>query len=139
MAESKSIVIENTNDFDVVVKRYYENNTNLKTLKKAVENDGDSIKAYLLSKNGEDSEKISYTVDDINANITKVVKNTMEEEPLIKFLETLNIPGVLKTKVVINEEALEDAIYHNMIDPEALKSFMHETVSYRLLVNRKKK
>lgn len=139
MAESKSIVIENTNDFDVVVRRYYENNTNLKTLKKAVENDGDSIKAYLLSNNGEDSEKISYTVDDINANITKVVKNTMEEEPLIKFLETLNIPGVLKTKVVIDEEALEDAIYHNMIDPEALKPFMHETVSYRLLVNRKKK
>lgn len=139
MADNKSIVVGNTNEFDVVVKRYYENNTNLKSLKKAVESDSDTIKSFLLDHNDEDSDKISYVVDDVNANITKVVKNTMDEEPLIEFLKTLNIPGVLKTKVVIDEEALEDAIYHNMIDTIQLKPFMHESISYRLTVNRKKK
>ena len=133
-----TIIVNNTEDFDVVVKRYYENNANLKSLKKVVEKDGDTIKTFLLNSNNDDSEKIAYSVDGINANITKVIKNTMDEEPLIEYLKKLNIPGVLKTKVVIDEEALEDAIYHNMIDAAQLKPFMHESISYRLTVNRKK-
>lgn len=133
-----TIIVNNTEDFDVVVKRYYENNANLKSLKKVVEKDSDTIKTFLLSNDNEDSEKIAYSVDGINANITKITKNTMDEEPLIEYLKKLNIPGVLKTKIIIDEEALEDAIYHNMIDATQLKPFMHESISYRLTVNRKK-
>ena len=133
-----TIIVNNTEDFDVVVKRYYENNANLKSLKKVVEKDSDTIKTFLLNNGSEDSEKIAYSVDGINANITKITKNTMDEEPLIEYLKKLNIPGVLKTKIIIDEEALEDAIYHNMIDATQLKPFMHESISYRLTVNRKK-
>lgn len=133
-----TIIVNNTEDFDVVVKRYYENNANLKSLKKVVEKDSDTIKTFLLNSDNEDSEKIAYSVDGINANITKIIKNTMDEGPLIEYLKKLNIPGVLKTKIIIDEEALEDAIYHNMIDATQLKPFMHESISYRLTVNRKK-
>ena len=133
-----TVIVNNTEDFDVVVKRYFENNANLKSLQKAVEKDSDTIKTFLLNNNSDDSEKIAYSVDGINANITKVIKNTMDEEPLIEYLKKLNIPGVLKTKVVIDEEALEDAIYHNMVDATQLKPFMHESISYRLTVNKKK-
>lgn len=133
-----TVIVNNTEDFDVVVKRYYENNANLKSLKKVVEKDSDTIKSFLLNNDNEDSEKIAYSVDGINANITKIIKNTMDEEPLIEYLKKLNIPGVLKTKIIIDEEALEDAIYHNMIDATHLKPFMHESISYRLTVNRKK-
>lgn len=133
-----TVIVNNTEDFDVVVKRYYENNANLKSLKKVVEKDSDTIKTFLLNNDNEDSEKIAYSVDGINANITKITKNTMDEEPLIEYLKKLNIPGILKTKIIIDEEALEDAIYHNMIDATQLKPFMHESISYRLTVNRKK-
>ena len=39
-----TIIVNNTEDFDAVVKRYYENNANLKSLKKVVENGGLTLK-----------------------------------------------------------------------------------------------
>ena len=123
-----------TKDFDIIINRYYENNSNCNMLKKLIKEDSDTIKAYLLDK-GESQEERTYTTDNgVVASITESTKSDMDADKAIEFLEPLGIPGLIETKKVINEEALEDALYHNMINPEDLAPYIHNTVSYRLNV-----
>lgn len=46
-----------------------------------------------------------------------------DEEGLLKFIKTLNIDGVVKTKEYVDMDALENALYHGTITAEQLKKF----------------
>jgi hypothetical protein len=141
MEETKNTTIQNegsVENFDTIINRYYENNSNCNMLKKVIKEDSDKIKAYLLDK-GDNKEDRTYVTDSgIVASITEATKSEMDSDKAVEFLEPLNIPGLIEIKKVINEEVLEDALYHNMINPEDLAPYIHNTISYRLNVKQGK-
>lgn len=123
---------------DTIINRYYENNSNCNMLKKIVKEDSDKIKTYLLDKGDSKEDRTHITDSGIVASISEATKSEMDTEKAIEFLEPLNIPGLIEIKKVINEEVLEDALYHNMINPEDLAPYIHNTISYRLNVKQGK-
>lgn len=123
---------------DTIINRYYENNSNCNMLKKIVKEDSDKIKTYLLDKGDSKEDRTHITDSGIVASISETTKSEMDTEKAIEFLEPLNIPGLIEIKKVINEEVLEDALYHNMINPEDLAPYIHNTISYRLNVKQGK-
>ena len=122
-------------NYNDLVNMYYENNTNCNKLKKLVDTESKQIKEYLLNT----AENRTITTDlGIVANISESVKETLDEDKLIEFLEPLEIPGLIEIKKTINLNVLEDAIYHNNIDPKDLAPFRHKSISYRLNCKMKK-
>ena len=110
-----------------VIDRYAENNKNKKILDKVVKEDSDIIKSYILNH-----KKDTINTDLNTAKVTSIVKSSYNEEDLIKYLKTLDIPGVIVTKEAIDMKALEDALYHNQIKPENIKPYIVNTTTYRL-------
>jgi hypothetical protein len=125
---------EDTINIEEVIDRYAENNKNKKVLESVVKKDSDTIKSYILNHDNKAVDTEQYTAD-----VSSVVKSTYKEEELIDYLKTLNIPGVIVTKEVIDMKALEDAVYHNQIKPEEIKPYIVNTTTYRLNVKALKK
>ena len=115
-------------ELESAINEYYSKNeeykvadANKKTFNKVVK--------QLLQDNGINK----YTTDSgIKVSLTKTVTPSFCEEQLIPFLKELNIPNVIKTREYVDMEVLEDAIYHNLIDPKLLAPFKEDTVVYRL-------
>lgn len=132
--EVTTITNEDTINIEEVIDRYAENNKNKKVLESVVKKDSDTIKSYILNHDNKAVDTEQYTAD-----VSSVVKSTYKEEELIDYLKTLNIPGVIVTKEVIDMKALEDAVYHNQIKTEEIKPYIVNTTTYRLNVKTLKK
>lgn len=56
------------------------------------------------------------------ASITEQKKETFIEESLIEFLKANNVAdNIVKTKEYVDYDALENAIYHDLISPDVLR------------------
>lgn len=125
---------EDTINIEEIIDRYAENNKNKKVLENVVKEDSNTIKSYILNHDNKAVDTEQYTAD-----VSSVVKSTYKEEELIDYLKTLNIPGVIVTKEVIDMKALEDAVYHNQINATDIAPFIVNTTTYRLNVKALKK
>lgn len=121
-----------------VVNQFYENNENLKSLKKVCDKEKDTIKAYILSNENNDISDNSIITDVARATVVEVKKQSFKEAELIEFLKPLDIPGLIEYKPVINNEVLQDSLYHGDISPKDIEPYLVEDITYRLDVKKNK-
>lgn len=121
-----------------VVNQFYENNENLKSLKKVCDKEKDTIKAYILSNENNDVSDNSIITDVARATVVEVKKQSFKEAELIEFLKPLDIPGLIEYKPVINNEVLQDSLYHGDISPKDIEPYLVEDITYRLDVKKNK-
>ena len=129
----------NTVNITEVVNRFYENNENLKTLKKVCEEEKSTIKSYILNNENNDIENNTVFTDIAKASVVEVKKQSFKEAELIEFLTPYNIPGLIEYKPVINNEVLQDSLYHGDINPKDIEKFIVEDITYRLDVKKNKR
>lgn len=121
-----------------VVNQFYENNENLKSLKNVCDKEKDTIKAYILSNENNDVSDNSIITDVARATVVEVKKQSFKEAELIEFLKPLDIPGLIEYKPVINNEVLQDSLYHGDINPKDIEPYLVEDITYRLDVKKNK-
>lgn len=121
-----------------VVNQFYENNENLKSLKKVCDKEKDTIKAYILSNENNDVSDNSIITDVARATVVEVKKQSFKEAELIEFLKPLDIPGLIEYKPVINNEVLQDSLYHGDINQKDIEPYLVEDITYRLDVKKNK-
>jgi len=121
-------------NIEEIVDRFYENNENLKTLKKVCESDKATIKAYILDSEGQFAIQTNIAM----ATVTPVTKTTYKEKEFVEFLSKFEIPGLIEYKPVINMDVLEDSIHHNYIDPNDIAPYIIEDTTYRLDIKKVK-
>lgn len=119
-------------DFELIVKEYFEKNEVKKAADKIVKELGPKIKEFMKSFGG---EKI---VDGLKVSIRKSQKKTMNEEKLLEICKTLNQPNLIKTKEYVDEEVLETLIYNKIIKATDIEPAMEITESEALYVTKTK-
>lgn len=116
-----------------LVPSYFANNQKLNSLKKVADEENKSIKSIMMNLNLD-----SYTVDGKTANISKVVKTSLDEEALSAWLKENELEAnILKTREYVDMEALENAIYHGVINPVDLAKFQVDSTQIKLTLNAK--
>ncbi len=118
-----------------IVNRYFENNENMKMLKKVCDKDKETIKTHILNNKCEDN---TFITDIAKAVVVEVKKQSFKEKELIEFLTPYDIPGLIEYKPVINNDVLQDSLYHGYIKPEDIAPYIVEDTTYRLDVKKNK-
>jgi hypothetical protein len=102
-----------------IVKRYYELNESKKEFEKFSKNYRSSILDYLSEENVDNRSCGEY---EIKRSIRE--KKSVDEEKLIQILQqTQNkktLDKVLKTKIYVDDDKLEELLYNEIIDPRIL-------------------
>lgn len=139
MAKEKVIKLEELSEevqiakLKALVPSYFVNNQTLNSLKKVTDEENKSIKSIMMNLNLD-----SYTVDGKTANISKVVKTSLDEEALLAWLKENELEAnILKTREYVDMEALENAIYHGVINPVDLAKFQVDSTQIKLTLNAK--
>ena len=130
MADTEKIVLteELRTELETVINTYYAKSEAYKTADADKKTYNARLKD-LLQQNG----ITTYTTDEgIKASLSSSNKPTFNEEEMIPYLKSLDIPDLIKTKEYIDMDILEDAIYHNQIDPKSLAPFKSDNITYRL-------
>ena len=102
-------------DLKTLVPSYYENKQNLDFYKKQCDAENSEIKKLMAEQKLKDFE-----VDGIVAKYIIQNKETMVEEKLIALLKSKGYTDVIKTKEYVDMDALEDALYHDVIDKDTV-------------------
>ena len=122
------------NELVLLIPQYYQNNTQAAQLKKIVEAGSKRIKELF--------EKTGYRdlmVGDLMAAVTITKKEVFNEDRLLEYIKKQKIKGLVKKREYVDMEALEDAIYHGLINPVDLAPFQEVTETPRLTVKPFKK
>ena len=110
------------NRLNELVESYYLNKTELDSYKKLCDNQNKSIKDLMLEMNVED-----YDSDNYHASRKVSTRENFNEEQLLEFIRStiwadkgsMHCPYI-KTKYVVDYDALEKAIYNGDITKEQL-------------------
>jgi hypothetical protein len=128
---------------DELVPRYYANKETEKILKKEIDDDNKEIKSIMLNSNSENENVGEYKV-----TCKTIVTEDFDKDLLVAKLKSLweQTPGSegivcpwLDFVPVVNDEALENAIYDGQINPDDLKSCKVSKSQVRLTVSKPKK
>jgi hypothetical protein len=93
---------------DELIPRHGLNKTNLDTLKKVCDSENAMIKEQMYAE-GTDT----YSAGGYTAKRTVSVRETLDEEKLIKVLRKYHIEGVIGTREYVDMDALEAYLYNN--------------------------
>lgn len=116
-----------------LVRLFYEDKQQLDNYKKSTEEYNKSIKDIM--------NELDLTEFEDNGLVAKIgVQNreSFNEEKLIEKLKSLNINGVIKTKEYVDMDALENAIYNELLDASELTPCKEVKVVTTLKVTKKK-
>lgn len=104
---------------DVLIDNYHRENELKNKYTKNCKENGNSIKELMMENN------LSTFLTDtgIQATVSVTEKVSFNEEELLAYCKTLNIPGLVKTKEYVDMEVLEDAIYHKDVDAAKLDPY----------------
>lgn len=136
--------IKNEKEFLELLPELAQNNYELGILNKAVKNDKELIKQYMLTEDIESAEADGWQV-----TCSSTTKSSMDETMLISIIQDLikdakgkdkeALQNLIVMKPTINEDLLEDLIYNKQLDPEVVKPAIVESVSYTLRFKKSKK
>lgn len=116
------------------IECFYEDKQNLDKYKKSTEEYNTEIKELMAKLNTD----IFYTDSGLQAKISVQHRESFIEEALLNKIKTLKIPGVIKTKEYVDMDALEDAIYNEVLDASELSSCRTSKEVITLKVSKKK-
>ena len=123
-----------------LIDKYALNKNEQDAYKKLCDEDNKKIKEMML-----EAELKNWSTSDYKATCSTSTRQTFDEDKLIMFFKSENIPdslGIIKTKEYIDEDALETAIYNGLIPEDTVKrigDYMTEKVVYTLKVSKKEK
>ena len=129
-------------ELEELVPSYGENNTLKNQYSKICTEQSKQIKE-LMSQNKADS----YTVNEWTAKVTMRESKSMNEDALLEYLkksltkEQLKELKIIKKKEYVDEDALENAIYNNLIDADivnGMNSCMTVTLTPTLTMSKAK-
>lgn len=111
---------EQTLQLESLLRSYISNKTELDSLDKDVKCQNATIKTF-MEKEGIDK----YSIDGYSVSYTVKETNKVNEEKLLNLLQNysqINFKalGVIKSKEYVDSEALENAVYNNLLDKELL-------------------
>ena len=79
------------------------------------------------------------TDDGIKISVTNSSKISFDEDLLLEFAKTKEIPELVKTREYVDMEILEDSLYHKDIEPSELIPMKKETIITKLTCTKSKK
>lgn len=136
--------IKNEKEFLELLPELAQNNYELGILNKAVKNDKELIKAYMLTEDIESAEADGWQV-----TCSATTKSSMDETLLISIIQDLikdakgkdkeALQNLIVMKPTINEDLLEDLIYNKQLDADVVKPAIVKSVSYTLRFKKSKK
>lgn len=127
--------LELESELKELVRLFYEDKQQLDSYKKSTEEYNEKIKESMYTLN------IDEFSDDDTGLIAKIgIQNreSFNENKLIEKLKSLNIEGVIKTKEYVDMDALENAIYNELLDASELLPCKEVKVVKTLKVSKKK-
>ena len=127
---SENNVVENLKE---LVRFFYEDKQQLDNYKKSTDEYNKNIKELM-----NELELIEFESDDLVAKIGTQNKESFNEDKLIDKLKSLNIEGIIKTKEYVDMDALENAIYNELLDASELTPCKEVKVVTTLKVTKKK-
>lgn len=105
------------NDLTTLVESYIENKEQESYFKDLASQENTQIKEMMHSLNINE-----YSTPSGTATITEQKRETFLEDKLIEFLKTNNVADdIVKTKEYVDFDALESAMYHEVIPLELIK------------------
>lgn len=115
--ETKVILEEVVNKYFDVNAQYQTADANKKIYNKMVK---DLFKDNNITK---------YTTESgVKASVSVQHKIKFDEEKLLSYVKTLNIPNIVKTQEYVDMDALESAIYNGQIDASKLQEFKEDKI-----------
>lgn len=141
----KKVVTENTEQnisIEDRIKKYYEKDTELKSIKKVVDEEKENIKNYFI-----DNELEELLVDDIKCTVNQHTRDTFNDDMCMNILYDMlhreqiskeTYDNIVKVKPYIDEDALENAIYNNIFSAEKIAPCIDSTTVTTLRVSKKK-
>lgn len=126
-------------NLDELVPRYYANKIAENALKKENAKDNNEIKSIMLK-----AKKETENIGDYKISCKTIVTEDFDKDLLLKKVKSIwtekngsmTCPWIDRIEVV-NDEALEEAIYNGLINPEDLKSCKVSKSQVRLTVSKK--
>lgn len=125
---------------DWLVPRYFKNKETEKELKQIIADDNKEIKSIMLS-----ADKETENVGEYKVFCKTIVTEDFDKDLLVKKLLSLwaEHNGSMKCPwieyvPVVNDEALEDAIYNGEINPDDLKDCKVSKSQVRLQITKRK-
>lgn len=125
--------LELESELKELVRLFYEDKQQLENYKKSTEEYNKSIKDIM-----NELDLTEFESDDLIAKIGVQNRESFNEEKLIEKLKSLNINGVIKTKEYVDMDALENAIYNELLDASELTPCKEVKVVTTLKVTKKK-
>jgi hypothetical protein len=119
--------------FEQKVKRYYELDQEKKAIEKEHKPLNEEIKEYMRTE-----EMDSFTVEDIVAELKTQERKNMNAEKLVARLKELGFTEAIQTVEVPNEEKINELIYEQKLDPNALSDCVEIKPVYVLSVKKVK-
>lgn len=116
-----------------LVRLFYEDKQQLDNYKKSTDEYNKDIKEIMGQLDLNEFES-----DDLVAKIGVQNRESFNEDKLIDKLKSLNVSGVIKTKEYVDMDALENAIYNELIDASELTSCKEVKTITNLKVSKKK-
>ena len=116
-----------------LVRLFYEDKQQLDNYKKSTDEYNKDIKELMGQL-----ELTEFESDDLVAKIGVQNRENFNEEKLIDKLKALNVEGVIKTKEYVDMDALENAIYNELLDASELTSCKEVKTVTTLKVSKKK-
>lgn len=116
-----------------LVRLFYEDKQQLDNYKKSTDEYNKDIKEIMGQL-----DLTEFESDDLVAKIGVQNRESFNEEKLIDKLKALNVEGVIKTKEYVDMDALENAIYNELLDASELTPCKEVKTVTTLKVSRKK-
>ena len=127
---SENSVVENLKE---LVRLFYEDKQQLDNYKKSTDEYNKSIKDIM-----NELDMTEFESDDLIAKIGTQNRESFNEDKLIDKLKSLNVEGVIKTREYVDMDALENAIYNELLDASELTSCKEVKTVTTLKVSKKK-
>lgn len=118
-----------------LVLQYFESNEALKFAKDSNE----FLKSLLKTLFADNGISKFETDDGIKISVTNSSKISFDEDLLLEFAKTKEIPELVKTREYVDMEILEDSLYHKDIEPSELIPMKKETIITKLTCTKSKK
>lgn len=116
-----------------LVRLFYEDKQQLDNYKKSTDEYNKNIKELM-----NELELTEFESNDLVAKIGTQNRESFNEDKLIDKLKSLNIEGIIKTKEYVDMDALENAIYNELLDASELTSCKEVKTVTTLKVSKKK-
>lgn len=125
--------LELESELKELVRLFYEDKQQLDNYKKSTDEYNKSIKDIM-----NELDMTEFESDDLIAKIGTQNRESFNEDKLIDKLKSLNVAGVIKTREYVDMDALENAIYNELLDASELTSCKEVKTVTTLKVSKKK-